>query len=279
MTASDSAKAPASASIVLAENDKLVSEVMGELLRSKGYDVHAAHDGLEALRLIRANRPALVILDVVMPKLDGSRVCWLVRQDPVLRDTPIIVFSSLSARDFRHFPDLSADAYVAKGPATDAFENILKAIEHVQTAGRANLAGGIFGYDEVKPREVVGELVEELRHVASVLKSLGPGTMEIDREGRILRVSMGACEILGRNESQLIGESLMSLCPPADRETLRNLVEELGQADQPERCRTVVRFGNLEIPVQLCPIVERNRCAGVFLVMESRGVSLAASTQ
>jgi two-component system, cell cycle sensor histidine kinase and response regulator CckA len=277
MTVTDSAGAPSSVSVVLAENDKLVSEVMGELLRSKGYDVHIARDGLEALHLIKTIRPALVILDVVMPKLDGSRVCWLVRQDPVLRDTPIIVFSSLAARDFRHFPDLSADAYVAKGPATDAFENILKAIEHVRTAGRADIASGIFGYDEVRPREVVGELVDELRHVASVLKALGPGTMEIDREGRILRVSMGACEILGKNESQLIGEPLTSLCPLSDRDTLRNLVEELGQADQPERCRTVVRFGDLEVPVQLCPIVERDRCSGVFLIMESRGVPVAAS--
>lgn len=276
MTPSEPAKGPFSVSIVLAENDTLVSEVMGELLRSKGYDVHLALDGLEALQLIRKIRPTHIILDVVMPKLDGSRVCWMVRQDPALRDTPIIVFSSLGAHDFRHFPDLSADAYVAKGPVTTAFQHIVQAIEHLQTKGRADIAGGIFGYDEVEPREIVAELLEELRHFASVLKALGPGTMELDRDDQIVRISTGACEILGRNESQLVGEVVTSLCPARDQETLRHLLRELAQTNQPERCRAVVRFGDLEIPVQLCPIIERESCTGVFLIMESKGVQVEA---
>jgi PAS domain S-box-containing protein len=264
-------------SIVFAENDNLLSELLGELLRSKGYDVYLAHDGLEALELIRTIRPTFVILDVVMPKLDGSRVCWMIRQDPTLRDTPIIAFSSLGAQDFRHFPDLSADAYVAKGPVTAAFENLLHAIEHLQAKGPTDIAGGIFGYDEVKPREVVREMLEELRHFANVLKALGPGTMELDRDGRIVRISTGACEILGRNESQLVGEVVTSLCPARHQETLRHLLRELGQAHQPERCRAVVRFGDLDIPVQLCSIIERDACTGVFLIMESKGAQIQAS--
>jgi len=276
MRSSELTKGTPLTSIVLADNDKLVSEVMGELLRSKGYEVHLAEDGLEALQLIRAVRPTYLILDVVMPKLDGSRVCWMIRQDPTLRDTPIIVFSSLSAHDFRHFPDLSADAYVAKGPAASAFENILKAIKYLQAKGPADIAGGIFGYDEVQPREVVGEMLEELRHFASVLKALGPGTMELETDGRIVRVSTGSCEILGRNESQLVGEVVTSLSPARHQETLRHLLREITQVRQPERCRAVVRFGDLDIPVQLCSIVERGACTGVFLIMESKGVQVEA---
>lgn len=77
-------------SIVLADNDRLILEAIGELLRSKGYEVQVAEDGLAAWHLIRQTRPTYIVLDVVMPKLDGSQVCWLVRRDPVLRNTPIV---------------------------------------------------------------------------------------------------------------------------------------------------------------------------------------------
>ena len=101
--------------VVFADNDPIVLEAITELLRTKGYEVHPTQDGLETLQAIRRIHPSYVILDIVMPKIDGSRVCWLVRQDPQLRHTPIIAFSALSPEQIRRFPELSADAYVAKG--------------------------------------------------------------------------------------------------------------------------------------------------------------------
>jgi PAS domain S-box-containing protein len=274
MKTTHAAKRTSKVSIVFAENDHLISEVMSELLRSKGYDVHLAQDGLEAIHLIRQITPKFVILDVMMPKLDGGRVCWLVRQDPALRSTPIIVFSSLGTQDFRYFPQLSADAYVAKGPVAEAFQNVMRAIEYLGAKGQPDITGGIFGYDLVQPREIVAEMLAEMRRLASVLQALGAGTMELDREGRILRVSAGACEILGRNESQIVGEIVTSLCQSRDQEALRNLVQELARTSQPERFRAVVRFLDREIPVLLCSIVERGPCTGVFLIMESEGVQV-----
>ena len=206
-----------------------------------------------------------------MPKLDGSQVCWLVRQDPTLRETPIIVFSSLGAQDFRHFPNLSADAYVAKGELSLAFQHLLQALAHLQAKGRTELAGGIFGYDATRPGELVAELLLELRRYQSVHSALGPGTLELDAEGRILRVSAGACALLDRSESQLVGEPVASLCPVREQETLRHLLRELTSAAQPEQCRATVRFGALEIPIRVCSILDGGRCTGLLLILESTG--------
>ena len=258
-------------SIVFADNDALILEAISELLRSKGFDVHVAEDGLAAWERIRKIRPTYVILDVVMPKLDGSQVCGLVRRDPELHDTPIIAFSSLGAQDFRHYPNLSADAYVAKGDITTAFQNLMQAMEHLQEKGRTDLAGGIFGYDATRPREIVAEMLRELRRYASLVRALGPGTIELDAEGRILRMSPGACEILGRSETQVVGDSVTALCPPRDQETLRQLLRELTTATQPERCRSVMRVGDREIPISLCSLVDDGRCTGVLLIMETTG--------
>jgi PAS domain S-box-containing protein len=260
-------------SIVFADNDALILEAISELLRSKGFDVHGAEDGLAAWERIRKIRPTYVILDVVMPKLDGSQVCGLVRRDPELRDTPIIVFSSLGAQDFRHYPNLSADAYVAKGELTTAFQNLMQALEHLKEKGRTDLAGGIFGYDATRPREIVAEMLRELRRYASLVRALGPGTIELDAEGRILRMSSGACEILGRSEAQVVGDSVSALCPPRDQETLQQLLRELTASTQPERCRSVMRVGDREIPISLCSLVDEGRCTGVLLIMETAGTS------
>jgi len=258
-------------SIVFADNDALILEAISELLRSKGFDVHVAEDGLAAWERIRQIRPTYVILDVVMPKLDGSQVCGLVRRDPTLRDTPIIAFSSLGAQDFRHFPNLSADAYVAKGELATAFQNLMQALGHLREKGRTDLAGGIFGYDATRPREIVAEMLRELRRYASLVRALGPGTIELDTEGRILRMSSGACEILGRSETQVVGDLVTTLCSPRDQETLRQLLRELTIAAQPERCRSVMRVGDREIPISLCSLVDDGRCTGVLLIMETTG--------
>ena len=260
-------------SIVFADNDALILEAISELLRSKGFDVHGAGDGLAAWERIRQVRPTYVILDVVMPKLDGSQVCGLVRRDPTLRDTPIIAFSSLGAQDFRHFPNLSADAYVAKGELATAFQNLMQALGHLREKGRTDLAGGIFGYDATRPREIVAEMLRELRRYASLVRALGPGTIELDTEGRILRMSSGACEILGRSETQVVGDLVTTLCSPRDQETLRQLLRELTTAAQPERCRSVMRVGDREIPISLCSLVDDGRCTGVLLIMETTGTT------
>jgi PAS domain-containing protein len=160
---------------------------------------------------------------------------------------------------------------VAKGEISVAFQNLLRAITHLQTKGRADIAGGILGYDEVQPREIVAEMLLEIRHYANLLSALGPGTIELDGEGRILRISAGASEILGRSETQLIGECVTSLCAGRDQQTLGHLLRELMSATQSERWKATVQLGEREIPIQVCSIIDGGRCTGALLIMESKG--------
>lgn len=270
MTTRDSNNRTSPKTIVFADNDELILEAISELLRSKGFEVHGAHDGLEALQVVRKIKPDYVILDIVMPKLDGGRVCWLIRQDPELRDTPVIAYSSLSAQDFRQFPELSADAYVAKGSLATSFQHILEAMAHIEKRGRGSLSGGIFGYDALRPRQLVEEMLREKQHYANVMRALGAGVLELDREGRILMGNSGACELLGRREARVVGEQFASFLPVRDRKAVQDLLYELLQSAHPERCRMVLRFGHEDVPVQLCAIVSEKECTGILVIMESK---------
>jgi CheY-like chemotaxis protein len=115
--------------VLLVDDDRFVREAVGEFLHEQGYQVRLALDGLEALQAVRADPPDFLVLDLVMPKVDGGRLCRYLREDSLLRHIPIIVFSALAARDIVGMQEVSADAYVAKGPLPIVTKNLLAALE------------------------------------------------------------------------------------------------------------------------------------------------------
>ena len=77
--------------VLVVEDDPSVRGLLHTLLSAEGYDVVTASDGLAGLVKAASTRPALMLLDLMMPDLGGVRVLEEVRDDPELADTPVIV--------------------------------------------------------------------------------------------------------------------------------------------------------------------------------------------
>ncbi len=77
--------------ILVVEDDPSVRGLLHTLLSAEGYDVITASDGLAGLVKAASTRPALMLLDLMMPDLGGVRVLEELRDDPELADTPVIV--------------------------------------------------------------------------------------------------------------------------------------------------------------------------------------------
>ncbi len=100
------------ASVLLAEDDPRQAEVVRRYLTDAGYDVQVTHDGATALNLARTRRPDLVVLDVLMPGLDGLSVCRRLRE---ISDVPILMLTALSQEDdLLTGLDVGADDYMTK---------------------------------------------------------------------------------------------------------------------------------------------------------------------
>jgi two-component system phosphate regulon response regulator PhoB len=101
--------------ILVVDDEPDVVELIRVNLTAAGFDVLIAGDGPEALRKARSAAPALVILDLMLPEVDGLEVCKLLRRDPATKPIPIVMLTAKAAEIDRVLGfELGADDYVTK---------------------------------------------------------------------------------------------------------------------------------------------------------------------
>ena len=98
--------------ILIAERDRNVRELQQYFLGEAGYQVEFADDGQAAFDRIQDIRPALVITEILIPRVDGLALCRRLRDEPTTRDIPVIVFSILAAE--ARAREAGADAFLRK---------------------------------------------------------------------------------------------------------------------------------------------------------------------
>lgn len=101
--------------ILAVDDDPTIQQLLVVNLELEGYDVIVASDGEEALARIRLDRPDAVLLDVMMPVMDGLQVCKAAKADPETAAIPIVMLSAKAQEtDLLAGNDVGADAYLTK---------------------------------------------------------------------------------------------------------------------------------------------------------------------
>ena len=80
-------------SVLVVDDEPMTQNLMRMMLEPVGFDVTAAMDGIEALECVQKKKPDVMILDVMMPKMDGLEVCRILRQQSDTAELPIMLFS------------------------------------------------------------------------------------------------------------------------------------------------------------------------------------------
>ncbi len=80
--------------VMVIDDSKTIRRTAETLLKKEGFEVVTATDGFEALSLIADHQPNLILLDIMMPRLDGYQTCALIKHHRVFRHTPVIMLSS-----------------------------------------------------------------------------------------------------------------------------------------------------------------------------------------
>ena len=133
--------------ILLVDDEPDILEIVGYNLSAEGYEVIKGENGLEAIDLAKKHKPHLIILDVMMPKMDGIEACERIRELPELSET-IITFLTARGEDYSQVAgfDAGADDYIAKPIKPKVLiskeKALLRRLKHSENSGDAILTIG-----------------------------------------------------------------------------------------------------------------------------------------
>ncbi|MDO8424319.1 MAG: response regulator [bacterium] len=119
--------------ILFVEDESALQKTVGEVLSQEGYRVIAALDGEIGLRLAKEKKPDLVLLDLIMPKLNGFEVLKRLKEDAVTKGIPVIVLTNLEGiADIDKAIELGATTYLVKTQYSleEVVEKIKKVIDN-----------------------------------------------------------------------------------------------------------------------------------------------------
>lgn len=120
--------------ILLAEDDRFLRKAATARLRQRGFTILTAEDGEEALRVARAEAPDLVLLDLIMPKMQGFEVLRALKADPATASIPVMVLSNLGQEhDVARTTEAGAVAYLVK--ANLSLDELVQRVEAVVGPG------------------------------------------------------------------------------------------------------------------------------------------------
>ncbi len=252
---------------LIVDTDRFYVELLSDLLGQAGYEVARAYDAMEAKEALDREPPDLVVLDIVMPRINGDRLCQYMKATPHLRQIPVIVLSGTLVEDQDEVLTIGADAYVAKGRVEEFRGNILATLQRLESRA----AGGshtILGVDRAVPREQVKELLAIQRHMETILRAVGEGVIEVDGRQRVLSVNPAGLEILRRPEIGLIGAPLIEILGAEHRPILEPAVAALRASPDKTGGPVRIRYRDRVLRIAFSWILPEDPDSGFFMIMQ-----------
>jgi PAS domain S-box-containing protein len=178
--------------VLIVDDQPGAREVLRGLLTGQGYDLAFASNGEEALAKAAELGPDLILLDVMMPGMDGFEVCRRLRADPLLAKVPIIMITALDDRDARlQGLKLGVDDFITKPFISAELQARVRTITRLNRQRRLHLL----------------ELQAERDRTQAILEALGEAVVVTDTEGIIQYLNPAAVALTGFSPEESLGRS------------------------------------------------------------------------
>ncbi|RDH42726.1 response regulator [Zooshikella ganghwensis] len=182
--------------ILLVDDNPANLHVLLQTLNGRGYKLLIAKSGESALKIAQQEKPALILLDIIMPGIDGYEVCQKLKADPLTQDIAIIFLSSL---------DETKDK--VKGLKLGATDFISKPFQSEEVIARVE--------SQLKIHQLEQALAKRNRQLEAdnerILASMTEGVIGVDQQAHITFVNYAATQVTGWSEEQLIGKNFHQL--------------------------------------------------------------------
>lgn len=224
--------------ILLVDDNPQNLKVLYETLDGRGYKLLVADHGEKALNIAQKSHPDLILLDIMMPEMDGYEVCERLKANPATREISVIFLSALEDTDskVRAF-DAGGVDYIAK---PFQIREVIARVETHLTIQRLK--------KELQERNRALQIDKE-----RILNAMGEGIYGLDAQGHILFANPAAQRISGYTEQDLVGQDFVSLHFASAEPELRESLQDAVASGQWLRLPQVLMSqpGEAQVPVDL----------------------------
>ena len=121
---------------LIAEDDEKVGRMLGDTLSFVGFTAHLVFDGVQAMKDILAIKPAVIILDLILPRMHAQEICSVIRSDPSVQHIPIVVISGWARQEEKEAVfRIGADDFLVKPFHPD---ELITSVRHVFERGHSS---------------------------------------------------------------------------------------------------------------------------------------------
>lgn len=255
------------AKILIAEDDAALSKMLKKKLELAEHEVRAVTDGEKALAAMRKEKPDLLLLDIIMPKMDGYEVLEAMQKDAELKDIPAIVLSNSGQEvELKRVTELGAKDYLIKA-VFDPGEVVEKVNKHLSGEIKAPVKEESSPADSISPRSYSVLIIEDDKFLRDLL------VLKLKKEGFRVSEAFDGEEGLKKTKSEKPNIIILDLIIPgidgfAFLETVKKdpeakdipviVLSNLGQREDIERAKALGARDYM-VKAQLTPleVVER----------------------
>jgi diguanylate cyclase (GGDEF)-like protein/PAS domain S-box-containing protein len=241
-------------SVLIVDDNSANRQALADLMEAHGLRVIEARGGDEALRRAREARPHLILLDVLMPGIDGIETCRMLRADPATQDIPVIFMTALSAADDKvagfaagcvdyitkpfQIDEVAArvkthlELYALRAQLQVQNEDLRRARDELETRVLARTAALARANDALREeirerRRAQAELEAVAEQIRDLYNNAPCGYHSLDADGRIVQINDTELVWLGYARDEILGTHLTELLTPEGRQLFAEAFPEL----------------------------------------------------
>ena len=211
--------------VLVVDNDRFVLEFVSDVLSKDGHEVVTAEDGLSAVDILEDYVPDIIFVDLIMPNIDGKRLCKIIKGMQKLENVYLVILSATLLEQEVDMEELGVDLCIPKGPLEEMAKNILAALDRTGAAPSLHPSREVPRDEGISPRSITGELISVKRHFETIFERMSEGILELTKTGRIVYANPAALSIIGLPEEKLLASRFADVFAEDHRQTLTNLIE------------------------------------------------------
>lgn len=253
--------------ILVVDNDPFFLKLMKVTLSKQKHQVITAQGGLSALDILKTFTPDFIFIDLVMPNIDGKKLCKIIKGIERLKNACLIILSAISAEKEINISELEANIIIAKGPRNEMAQHILFAIDQPDLASLQCSKGAVIGIENIWKRGVTEELLSVQKQHEILLNRMTDGIVEITSDGRIVYANPTALALIQRPEEKLLGMGFHELFSKNDRRRIYQLLETTDEKFKKITEHSPVCLNSRQVTLNILPIEEEKEGSKCIVII------------